>query len=430
MSQAPSHATPADAAARLLPLHPVRQATDIDRERENNDVQTILIVDDDPMVSEAVAGGLAQDGRRIIICRDIESARVVVETEEITAVINDIRFHGDFSFEGLDFLDFLRIEKPTVPMILMTGAATDGLEREALRRGAHGFLRKPFAIEELEVLLRETTRGLDSLQSVVRVPDLDEILADDLLSVQFQPIVSLPDHQPVGFEALARIRTDSLFRNPELLFRYASRASRTIELEKVCLAGAILASADLISQGQLFLNVHPNSLENPDLVEHLVTAAGESNVPMDRIVLEITEQGAIRSRAGLLQVRALKELGVHFALDDIGVAFSHLPYIDEIRPAWMKISQLFGTDFEKEPTKVKIVKNLANLAESFNSSLILEGIETAETAAEAAAIGIGFGQGYHFARPASADTFKALAGPLPFPIDRAAHGPELIVRRS
>lgn len=405
---------PADVAR--LHLKPKRLSDDDRREREQAEMQTILIVDDDSMVSEAVAGGLARDGRRIIICRDIESARVVVETEEISAIVNDVRFQGDFSFEGLDFLDFLRTEAPSVPMILMTGAATDALEREAFRRGAHGFLRKPFAIEELELLLRETALGADNLQSIVRVPDLDQILEDDLISVQFQPIVSLSDHRPIGFEALARIRTESLFGNPELLFRYASRASRTIELEKVCLAGAIRCATGVVGHGQLFLNIHPNSLEDPHLVDHLAAAAGESNLPMDRIVLEITEQGSIRSRAGLLQVRALKDLGVHFAFDDIGVAFSHLPYIDEIRPAWMKISQLFGTDFEKEPTKVKIVKNLANLAESFDSALILEGIETAETAAEAAAIGIGFGQGYHFARPACASTFTA--GPFPSRVGR------------
>jgi EAL domain-containing protein (putative c-di-GMP-specific phosphodiesterase class I)/ActR/RegA family two-component response regulator len=405
---------PADTAR--LHLKPKRQSDDR-REREQAEMQTILIVDDDSMVSEAVAGGLARDGRRIIICRDIESARVVVETEEISAIVNDVRFQGDFSFEGLDFLDFLRTEAPSVPMILMTGAATDALEREAFRRGAHGFLRKPFAIEELELLLRETAHGIDNLQSIVRVPDLDQILEDDLISVQFQPIVSLSDLRPIGFEALARIRTESLFGNPELLFRYASRASRTIELEKVCLAGAIRCATGVVGHGQLFLNIHPNSLEDPNLVDHLAAAAGESSLPMERIVLEITEQGSIRSRAGLLQVRALKDLGVHFAFDDIGVAFSHLPYIDEIRPAWMKISQLFGTDFEKEPTKVKIVRNLANLAESFDSALILEGIETAETAAEAAAIGIGFGQGYHFARPACASTFTT-TGPLPSQVDR------------
>jgi EAL domain-containing protein (putative c-di-GMP-specific phosphodiesterase class I) len=54
------------------------------------------------------------------------------------------------------------------------------------------------------------------------MPLLDEILAGPDLGTAYQPIVSLADHwTPVGYEALARYRSDSPLRNPELLFQYA-----------------------------------------------------------------------------------------------------------------------------------------------------------------------------------------------------------------
>ncbi|MGZ4778443.1 MAG: EAL domain-containing protein, partial [Thermoanaerobaculia bacterium] len=65
----------------------------------------------------------------------------------------------------------------------------------------------------------------------------------------------------------------------------------------------------------------------------------------------------------------------------------------------------FGTGFELDPTKTKIVRNTLSLANDFQSELIVEGIETAATAAAASALGIKYGQGFHFARPAPAGTF-------------------------
>lgn len=52
----------------------------------------------------------------------------------------------------------------------------------------------------------------------------------------------------------------------------------------------------------------------------------------------------------------------------------------KIRPSLLKISQHFGTDFETDSTKMKIVMNLLSLARDFNSALILEGVENEGTA--------------------------------------------------
>ena len=66
-------------------------------------------------------------------------------------------------------------------------------------------------------------------------------------------------------------------------------------------------------------------------------------------------------------------------------AKSHLPVIGAIRPSFLKISQHFGTGFETDSTKMKIVMNLQALANDFNCEMILEGIEQKATADFAAA---------------------------------------------
>lgn len=129
-----------------------------------------------------------------------------------------------------------------------------------------------------------------------------------------------------------------------------------------------------------------------------------------RIVLEITEQGSLtEERKALATIRQLKEMGIRFAFDDVGIAYSHLAYVDRIRPSFLKVSQHFGTGFESDDTKTKIVRNLLSLARDFESELILEGVETERTAAAATELGIKYAQGYFFARPAVASTFLSAA---------------------
>lgn len=349
--------------------------------------------------------GIARAGRKVIVCRDIACAQLVLDHDTVDAIVADIQFRGDFSFDGLDLVTTLNRERPETPIFLMTGAGYDGLEREALSRGASGFFRKPFSVDDLE---RELPIPADdsSEELQINVPELDHLIEQDLIRARFQPVVALPSREHVGLEALARPVTESLFQSPELLFRYAASTERTVELEQHCLAYAIRTAANLHPDKILFLNVHPQSLESPMIVQTVEGAARGVGLNPARIVLEITEQGAIRSMKGLDQIRALKQLGIRFALDDIGTAFSHLPHIDEIDPEWMKISQYFGTGFESDPTKEKIVKSIASLASSFDARFILEGIETEQTAKAAEDLGIGYGQGYLFARPSEIETFQ------------------------
>lgn len=368
---------------------------------------SILIVEDDPIVAEGIGMSLAEPGRRIIICHDIDTGSMQVEQDQIDVVIADIRYGGNFCYRGLEFVSHVLEQSPGTQVILMSGDGSDALAAEAIRRGASGFLRKPFQTSELERLLRAAP-GFAETSAIIHVPSLDEVLDGGMLYVNFQPIVSLPERRIIGFEALARISTESILRNPENLFQYAERTGRMVDLDSNCLARAIHAGKDLTDSARLFLNVHPCSFEKPKIVSTVMDALDGAGVAPEQIVLEITEQGAIRSRESIKQIAELRSLGVEFALDDIGVAFSHLPYIEEIGPRWIKISQLYGTGFETDPTKVKIVQNLAALAKSFDANLILEGVETEETAVAATDAGIACAQGYYFARPQAVERWSNL----------------------
>ncbi|HVR43016.1 MAG TPA: EAL domain-containing protein [Thermoanaerobaculia bacterium] len=247
-------------------------------------------------------------------------------------------------------------------------------------------------------------------QAILRFPTLDEILESGHLRPLFQPIVRLVDPaRPFGFEALTRYRTDNPLIDPEFLFLYAGRKDRVCDLDNACLRRSLEHGGNLARSNHLFINIHPAMLLDVSRwIGALEQAAAGGGLPLDRVVLEVTEQGALDiPRLGMSAFDRLRALGLRFALDDVGVAYSHLASIDRIGPSFIKIGQHFGTDFERDASRLKIVRNILSLATDLGCEVVLEGIETAETLDAARQLGIELGQGYFFAHPGEASSFAA-----------------------
>lgn len=363
----------------------------------------ILLIDDDPDVTDGLALLLERRGRTVIVCADVESAELMLSRFPVTHIVTDVQFSGSFGFEGLHFLERMRSIRSTCRFVLMTGYVSDALRAAARALGVEAVLAKPFTYEELDRALASETLDDEPYQVVV-VPDLDSILQGDLLSTVFQLIVSVGTDgmQPFGFEALSRVRGDWPGGGPTELFDYAARLGRLPELNLAAIECA-LGKADRLPEGTtLFINADPVVFLDPDLSLRLHVAAAANAFPLARLVLEITERSGFSDDIRRLQVfEELRADGVRFALDDHGSAFSHLSSIDIIRPSFIKISQRFGTAFESDATREHVVHHVVALARDFGCRPVLEGIESLSTALAAEAQGIELLQGFHFGRPTS-----------------------------
>jgi EAL domain-containing protein (putative c-di-GMP-specific phosphodiesterase class I) len=373
--------------------------------------QTLLIIDDEPEICTALATALTERGRHVIVCRDAEAAQFVIEGFPLTHVLTDIRLTGPFRFEGLDIIDLVKRSAPAANVMVLTGHSTDELQKEARKRGAVTVLQKPCSIEEIEQYIPHPESDGESVLTIL--PSIDEILGGGLLATQFQPLVWIeqPKHA-VGFEALTRVRTESLLANPEVLFRYAQAKGRVVDLELAAAANSLKSGRELAGIGFISVNAHPLVFKEIDrFCDGIINAAAEAGVAPARLVLEITEQAPLPE---LRRVEAaatiLRSHGVRFAFDDLGTAYSHLPSIAAVRPSYLKISQHFGTSCEANPAHRKIIENVQALAASFSSEVVLEGIETEETATFARETGIRFGQGYFYSRPAESSDLVARYG--------------------
>lgn len=364
--------------------------------------EVILIADDDRSVTEGLALLLERAGRTTIICSDIESAEIALARYPVTHVVTDVQFSGPFGFEGLRFLDRVHAEAPDARLVMMTGQATDALCANALSHGAHACLAKPFSIEELEEALGVSAMGDGDPYESAYVPTLEEILRNDLLQIAFQPIVRLQDGEtavPFAFEALSRVKGAWSAGGADAVFAYAKRRGMLRELNLAALTRAIESAHELPLSAAIFINLDPSAF-GPELVPTLTRAAERAGISLSRIVLELTERSAFAHPEEVAPVFVeLRALGVRFALDDHGSAYSHLSLIAHLQPSFVKISNAFGTAIEEDATKQRIVTHVAAMARDFGCLTVLEGIEGAATAREAERLGLDFAQGYHFGRP-------------------------------
>ena len=200
----------------------------------------------------------------------------------------------DLHMPGLDgfaVMDALRSILPAdafLPVLVLTADDDAAVKQRALAAGAKDFLTKPF--DAIEVVLRvrnlletkdlytrlqrhnaQLQAELDAQQAAERRraeerpakrPPNRTVLAENLLSMVFQPIVSLVDGRLVGAEALARFDAEPR-RPPNEWFAEANAVGRGVELEMHAVKSALAQLGDLPPGAYMSVNASPLTAIGP-----------------------------------------------------------------------------------------------------------------------------------------------------------------------
>jgi EAL domain-containing protein (putative c-di-GMP-specific phosphodiesterase class I) len=367
----------------------------------------VLILDGDRERATLAARAFTGSGGLVLTGGDAVVGALVGRRLALSAMVTEAQIAGRFTFDGLDAVSDVRRAAASCRIVVTGEHLPEDVAAEAVRRGASDILLRPFGPGELRSRFG-LGDGPGDDGSILHIPTVDEFVRSDALLPAFQPIVDLSDEarRGVGFESLARYRAENLlFCDPVFMFEYARLCGRTADLDLACLRRTLRAARQLPARGKIFINVHPRVVADGDrFARTLVDAAGSNDIPLDRVVLEITEQEKLEpTETTLPAIEELRAVGVEFALDDVGMSYSHLDLISRIRPSYLKISHEFGTDFEKDPARRKIIRNIQSLARDFECEVILEGVESEATSRAAVDIGARYAQGFFYARPADAE---------------------------
>ena len=237
---------------------------------------------------------------------------------------------------------------------------------------------------------------------------IEEVARQKQLFVVYQPIVDLHSGKPFAYEALVRSRSE-LFPDPPSILSAALEAKAMGRVGRVIRE---LAAGDC-PDAPLFLNIHPNELDDSWLVRPDDPIFSHEHP----IYLEITESVPLthfRFCHGVL--REVRARGANLAVDDLGAGYSNLKYIADLNPEVVKIDRDLVAGLRAESRLHKLVKAIVRLCNDMGTQVVAEGIETYDEFQAARDAGAQFGQGYYFARPATprpSYDWKKLSNPPP-----------------
>jgi putative two-component system response regulator len=107
----------------------------------------VLVIDDEDVIRGLMREILERAGYETIGAETAEQALALLEEQDVALVVSDIVMPG---LTGLELLDEVRTRRPSLPVILVTGAGTYENLSEAVARGASGLVIKPFSHADLQ----------------------------------------------------------------------------------------------------------------------------------------------------------------------------------------------------------------------------------------------------------------------------------------
>jgi EAL domain-containing protein (putative c-di-GMP-specific phosphodiesterase class I) len=407
-----------------------RWSTDLARASDPFHDAVVLVIDDNEVNLALLDRILRGAGVAEVHC--IQDPLLAVERCRVLGpdlVLLDLHMPHLDGFGVLQALQAELAPDDFLPVIVLTGDATDTTRVRALDAGAKDFLTKPF--DRIEVLQRarnllqtralyegiqrdrrrleaalerelEAQRRLEA-ERALRRERVADVLERGALHMVFQPIVALTTGRTIGVEALARFDAEPQ-RTPDLWFDEAAGVGLGVDLELAAISAA-LAQVDALPPGLLLsVNASPAAAMDPRFVEVLRPFASP------QLVLELTEHQRVADYGALLAaIGDLRAEGVKIAVDDAGAGYAGLQQILDLQPEVIKLDLALTRGVDVDPVRRSLAAALVTFAGETGATLIAEGIETAGELTALQDLGVHWGQGYHLARPAPPPVVEEVA---------------------
>ena len=236
-------------------------------------------------------------------------------------------------------------------------------------------------------------RVLDERAHAALVERLMMVIAGSRLRMVYQPVFDVAAGAVIGYEGLARFMSEPA-RTPDVWFSEAHTVALGQRLEVLAIEKALAGLDQIPADAYLALNVSPQTI----LSGALETAL--ANAPLARLMLEVTEHDAIADYGALSCTLArMRTEGLRLAVDDAGSGYASFRHILKLKPDVIKLDQSLIRDIDHEPGARALAAALITFAAATGSSVVAEGVETADEMEALSELGVTRMQGYLFGRP-------------------------------
>ncbi len=376
-----------------------------------------VIVDDEPAIREYVAMVARQAGFEVdLAASGTELIDQLAEPFPHIIVLDLNMAHTD----GVQVMRELARRKIDSRIVIFSGSDIRVIEAASEIARQHGLsigavlqkpVRKAALLKALERLGQESTP--------FTAATLQTCLDRKLISLNYQPKISLPTCEIIGCEALLRC-VDPVGRpvNPEEVIAVAEGNGMIDTVTEQVFREAIEERRRWSGQGfdlGVAVNLSALSTFNQELPELFNSICAEHQVPTKAVTVELTESAVMDDR--LLAAEAMVRLrlkGFNLSIDDFGTGYSSLLRLKHIPFTEMKVDKSFVIALHQSRDNAVIVKAIIQLARSLEMSSVVEGVEDKAALDFVAQCGCDEAQGYFIARPMSGADVPGLVKAWPW----------------
>ncbi len=250
---------------------------------------------------------------------------------------------------------------------------------------------------------------------------LRRALANDELTMYFQPILDAESAALRGLEALIRWdRPGFGLTSPDVFIPIAERSELISDIDNFVVRYVVnqidaWTSNPILRHIPVSINISGRHLASATFVSDIMTPVRHAQIDPALLVLEITESALLDDLDdAALKLQQLRDHSIRIAIDDFGTGYTSLGHLRSLPVDVLKIDRSFINDASAS----SLVKLIVDTGHLIGASITCEGIETVEQAEHFTALGSDSLQGYLFARPMPAAAIQrelnATNGHMPF----------------
>jgi EAL domain-containing protein (putative c-di-GMP-specific phosphodiesterase class I)/CheY-like chemotaxis protein len=378
----------------------------------------VFVIDDDTDFCQLMSRLVEGLGYQVIATDEIKA----VDFAQLTAsdvLFVDLMMPGTDGIQVLQSLARNRVRCSIVPMSGSHQEVLATAETIARRSGLRvtGVLNKPFRADEVRRLLAHDGKqpescGAKPAASNINIEDLLTGLERGEFDAFLQPIIDLSNDELVGYEALARWRSEKFsLVSPDRFIALAARNGVLPRLTSQIISRVLAYAVKLRARGLVWhmsVNIGAEDLVDAELPERLAARLAIHDLPPGSLTLELTETSATLNEVAMFGILARMRLkGISLAIDDYGIAYSGLDRVSTIPFTWLKIDKQFISSMMTNRNARMIVESSVAMAKRLSMRTIAEGIEAEDQRHLLQKIGCELGQGHLLAAPME---FEALVG--------------------
>lgn len=236
------------------------------------------------------------------------------------------------------------------------------------------------------------------------VLDLNAGLERHQFFLLYQPTINLGTGAFSGVEALLRwrhpVRGVVL---PEEFLSILESSGLIVPVGNWVLEEACRQGAAWRAQGHVFsisVNVSTKQLEHDRFIQDVAEILKKSGMEPGSLILEIAESSLMREvDVVIARLKALKDLGVHLAVDNFGTWYSSLSYLRQFPIDILKIDRSFVSGILDTKEAAALVHTLVELGRALGLETVAEGVENHEQRRLLMDENVDTAQGFFFAQP-------------------------------